>query len=133
MGRTGVTVGGVAHVVGGVAFGTTTTSGAAIVAGAAAGAAYLAVIPASGAITAGTSFGKLGTVIANQAGKISGFIREGTSDPYHALDRAIYRGVSTQARQCHPQGWRFRLGRGRIKQKTKRIASVCYEKSFPSR
>lgn len=95
MGRSGVTIGGVAHVVGGVVAGTAIISGAAIASGAAAGAAYLASIPAQVGIAAGTSFGKLGTVIENRSGQISSFVSNVTRDPFHGLDQAITRGVGS--------------------------------------
>lgn len=47
-------------------------------------------------IKVGTSFGKLGTVIENASGKISGFTSKFTKNPFHGLDQAITRGVSPQ-------------------------------------
>jgi RHS repeat-associated protein len=46
-------------------------------------------------IKAGDSFGELGTVVESKAGKITGFIREGSKRPFHGLDQAITRGVTT--------------------------------------
>ena len=46
------------------------------------------------ALQVGQSFGKLGTVIENVSGKITGFNHDGT---YHGLDQIITRGISPQA------------------------------------
>jgi RHS repeat-associated protein len=42
----------------------------------------------------GQSFGKVGTVIENSAGKITGFYRSYAKVPYHGLDQTINRGVN---------------------------------------
>ncbi len=95
MGRTGVTAGGFAQTTGGVVFGTVATSGVALVSGATAGATHSAAVPIEAAIAVGANYGRLGTVIENRAGRITGFIREGAANPFHGLDQAISRGVTT--------------------------------------
>lgn len=95
--QNGVTPGKIAGVVAGVIGGTAVTAGAAFVAGATAGAAVLYAAPATpSGIAIGTSFGKLGNVVANQSGKITGFYREGALKPFHGLNQAISRYVSTK-------------------------------------
>jgi RHS repeat-associated protein len=96
MGRSGVTVGGLADTLTGVAAGTVIVGGAAALAGIGAGAAYVAALPAATGIALGTSFGKLGIVVENQVGDISGFMRDSATRQFHGLDQAITRGVSTE-------------------------------------
>ncbi|MFA5127360.1 MAG: RHS repeat-associated core domain-containing protein [Patescibacteria group bacterium] len=42
----------------------------------------------------GKNFGKLGTVVANESGKLTNLIREEVAKPFHGLDQAITKGVS---------------------------------------
>ncbi|MFA6252861.1 MAG: LamG-like jellyroll fold domain-containing protein [Patescibacteria group bacterium] len=42
----------------------------------------------------GKSFGKLGTVVANESGTITSLTREEVAKPFHGLDQAITKGVS---------------------------------------